>query len=94
MSLYSRNLYFGKSPFENAAVVDGVSVVAKPMTPIFTPFANENKLDEVCLGRKFFSPLYDLKFAAIFGASLADMKGNKKFGPKSNSWFPIAEPST
>lgn len=37
---------------ENAAVVDGVYVVARPITPTFMPLAKANIWDEACFGRK------------------------------------------
>lgn len=77
-----------------AAVVCGVSTVAKPITPIFIPLANAKICEEVCLGKKSFYPFYDLKLAAMLFESFDDMNGNKNVGPKSNSWFPIADPST
>lgn len=39
--LYYKNLYLGNKPFEKAAVVEGVYIVAKPITPILMPLAKE-----------------------------------------------------
>jgi hypothetical protein len=39
--LYSKNLYLGNNPFWKADVVEGVYVVASPITPILIPLANE-----------------------------------------------------
>jgi hypothetical protein len=69
----------------NASVVYNVSTVVSPITPILSPLGNANIWDDACFGKKSLAPVYDLRLAATLGESFADMKGNKKLGPKSNS---------
>lgn len=82
--LYDKNLYSGNNFLANAAVVDGVYVVDRPITPIFKPLANEYNCDDPCFGRKSLLSVYERRLAAKLGASFPAMNGNKKLGPKSN----------
>jgi hypothetical protein len=51
----------------NAPVVEGVSIVVNPITPIFTPDSVENKAYPLWRGRKFYCPASERMFAARFG---------------------------
>ena len=72
-------------PLEKPAVVVGVSTVDSPITPSFIPFLKEKMVEDFCLGRKSLSPFSERKLAARLGEFLADIKGKRKEGPKSNS---------
>lgn len=57
IALYCSNLYFGKRPFSNPAVVDGVYKVANPIAPIFIPLDKVYIWLDACLGKKLIAPV-------------------------------------
>ena len=54
------------------------------MTPILNPLFSSYTCEIYCFGKNTSLLVYDLILAAILGACLELMNGNKKSGPKSN----------